>query len=258
MRLTSAARELMRDLPRHHRDWLAHAPRLTRRLRTPPATRSAGPPRPAFTGTILSNEQVRAVTQWRNQHCPGTGITAVLTCATYRALASNGIEVDAHGYYAIFDLRQFLSDGSRFTCGNMVKGLHLTAELDDPSSIDEALRQANSSRRVIPAFVLGTPMRRRHSPATGGAQTSPLTLTFTVMPAFAGLSRVARVGTGDRRLYAFGTPTGPGGIAISMVRLREHMQVMASFDESTVSLTNVKSTLAALTDPCALLGSPPQ
>lgn len=77
-------------------------------------------------------------------------------------------------------------------------------------------------------------------------------LTFTVMPAFGGLARLPSAGEA-RRLYAFGTPASPGGIVVSAVRLREHMQVVASFDETTVPMEAVQRALASLTDPRSVL-----
>lgn len=255
MQLSFAVRELVRDLPRQYRDWLAHTPSLVRRRRNPPPVRPAGPPQPAFTSMVLPNETVRALTRWRNRNSPGTGIAALLTTATYRALVANGVEIDGHGYYAIFDLRQFLPSTPHLRCGNLAKSLFLDAELDDPRSVDEALRRANESRRVVPAIALGSAMRRRQTPESTATETrNPLTLTFTVMPGFPVLTDRPPVPGPERRLYAFGTPTAPGGIVISAIRLRERMQITASFDESTVPLSKVRGTLESLADPCGLLG----
>lgn len=261
MRRSLAVRELLRGLPQHRDDWLRHVRRHLRRgsAGAAPAVRpvTIGPSRPAFTGTVITNEQLREISRWRNHNAPGTSIAAVLTTATYRALTAEGLGIDGHGYYCLFDMRQFLP-GSAPMCGNMAKSLHLTAELNDPRSVSDALRAAGESRRVVPAIALGSAMRQRRPPSAAGTDPrTPLTLTFTVMPGFIAMPKLVPVAGSDRRMYAFGTPASPGGIVVSALRLREHMQVTASFDESTIPAETVRRALESLADIRSVLEARP-
>lgn len=254
--LSLAVREFARGLPRHRRDWFAHIANPLRRRpgRNPaPAAQPAGPSRPAFAGAVVTNEQLRGLLQWRNREAPKASIAAVLTSATYRALAGQGLDVDPGGYYAILDLRQFLPDDSPPSYGNGAKSLHVTADLTDPQSISTALKQANEERRVLPAIALRSPMRRRTLSPTPARRGGQLALTFTFQPTSAELPRVPAAGDLPRSLYGFGTPASPGGVAVFAVRLRQHLQLTASFDESTVPMETVRLALATLTDPRSIL-----
>ncbi len=259
--LSLAVRELARSLPRHGQDWFAHTgnPLRRRPSRSPaPAPRPVGPSRPAFASAMVTNERLRGLLQWRNREAPKASIAAVLTSATYRALAGQGLDVDRRGYYAILDLRQFLPDGSAPRYGNGAKSLHIAADLDDPQAISTALKQANEARRVLPAVVLRSPMRLRQPVSTARAQRGErLALTFTFQTTAGELPRLPTAGDLPRRIYGFGTPASPGGVAVFAVRLREHLQLTASFDQATVPMEAVRLALASLTDPRSVLeGSP--
>lgn len=256
------ARELVRGLRRHRQDWLAHVPNPLRRRAGaggPAAPRPVSPGRPAFTSVIVTNEQLRGLLRWRNREASKASIAAVLTCATYRALAGQGIVIDPQGYYAILDIRPYLPVGSAERFGNGAKSLRLTADLDDPMAISTALKEAADNRRVVPAVALSSPMRRRPpagSPPAQGA--GRLALTFTFQPTSAEMPRLPALVGQPRSLYGFGTPASAGGVAVFAVRLREHMQITASFDESTVSMESVRKALASLTDPRSVLDAPLQ
>lgn len=253
-------RELLRGLPRYGRDWLAHVPNPLRRRSAgnpAPAPRPVGPSRPAFATTVVSNDQVRRLLQWRNREASKASIAAVLTCATYRALAAQGLDIDPHGYYAILDVRPHLPKGPSPRYGNGAKSLRLTADLDDPLAISAALTEASEARRVIPAIALSSPMRRRQAASSPHVRSrGRLALTFTFQPTSAEMSRLPAVPGQPRSVYGFGTPASAGGVTVFAVRLREHMQITASFDESTVSMEAVRKALAALTDPRSVLDVP--
>lgn len=261
MEQSLAVRELLRGLPRHRQDWFAHVPNpLRRRSASRPqiASRPAGPPRPAFAASVVTNEHLRALLQWRNRETPEAGIAAVLTSATYLALVGQGLDLDGGGYYAILDLRQCLPGDQATRYGNGAKSLFLTAELDDPQSISTALQRANDARRVVPAVAIRSPMRQRQPAAHGQAQRGGrLTLTFTFQSTLLAVPRLPVAGDLPRRMYGFGTPASPGGLAVFAIRLREHLQFVASFDATIVPTEAVRRALASLTDPRLVLeGSP--
>lgn len=242
-------RALVRQLRPNHRQWIEHL----RNPASPPARGAAppaGPPRPAFAGSMLSNARLREVTRWRNANAPGVSVTSVLTAAVYRALTEQGLNIHGGGCYALIDIRAHLPRAGELPYGNLGKSIYLTADLNNPRSVDAALGDARNSGRALPAIVVAATKsllwRPVHAqPHPGGA---PLILTFNSLPVLPGMSDLPWHDSEDRRFYGFGLSTGPSGITVIALRLREHLQLTASFDESTAHAAAVRRGLEALTE----------
>jgi hypothetical protein len=184
-------------------------------------------------------------------------ITAVLASRVYTAFTAEGIAMAPSGFYSLFDIRSYLEVDSGGLWGNLAKALFLAADLTDPRSVDEAMREIIQSRRALPATVAGgvltalRPPRLHTEMAAAGAPV----LTFNSMPGLPGLESVPWIGTGVRRYFGVGYPTGPTGISVFAVRLRDRMEITASFDLGTVDPDAAARALRRLTaDPVALTG----
>jgi hypothetical protein len=248
-------RALIRGLRPHHRDW-AH---YLRSRSGPPVAEPVGPAAPAqpsFTGTTISNAGLRDITRWRNANARGVSLTCVLTCAMHRALCLHGVPMHGSGYYALIDMRTMLPDNGKPHWGNLCKSLYLAADLTDPYSVESALRKVRDTDRALPASVIGavtTAMTRPRPPAATQAPVAPVTLTFNSIPTLPGLSDLPWHDEVDRRFYGFGRSRGPGSISVSVLRLRGHMELTASFDEATVTAETMRSALEAVGNPETLL-----
>jgi hypothetical protein len=51
---------------------------------------------------------------------------------------------------------------------------------------------------------------------------------------------------GGRRFYGFGESVGPGSVTIFALRMRDHMEITASFDEGSASPDAVRAALDAI------------
>lgn len=242
-------RALFRQLRPNHRQWIEQL----RNPASPPAhggTSPAGPTRPAFAGSVLSNAGLRDVTRWRNANAPGVSLTSVLTVAVYRALVEQGLNIHGGGCYALIDIRAYVSTVGELSYGNLAKSLYLAADLNDPGSVAAALGDATKSGRAIPAIVVATAkgLFWRPAHAQGHPGGAPLTLTFNSMPVLPGMSDLPWHDSGGRRFYASGLSAGPGGMTVLALRLRDHLQLTASFDETTAPAAAVRRGLEALTE----------
>lgn len=240
-------RALVRQLRPKHRQWIEHL----RKPASPPAVGAAppaGPTRPAFAGSVLSNARLREVTRWRNAHAPGVSVTSVLTAAVYRALTSQGLNVHGGGCFALIDIRAHLPRAGELAYGNLAKSIYLTADLNNPGSVDAVLDDARNSGRAIPAIVVATAKSLLWRPAHGRPHPdgAPVILTFNSLPVLPGVSDLPWHDSGGRRFYGIGLSTGPGGITVVALRLREHLELTASFDETTAPAAAVRRGLEAL------------
>ena len=247
---------LVKGLRSHYRDWAGYV-----RARTgPPAFRETGdavPLRPAFAGMILGNDALRAITRWRNANARGVSLTCVLTSAVHQALRAHGIPMHDAGFYTLLDMRALLPESPDPRWGNLAKSLYLSADVADPRSVEASLREARDTQRTLPATVVGavtSALNRAQPNATHQRPVSPVLLTFNSVPTLPGLSELPWLSEQGRRFYGFGPSLGLGDISVSTIRLREYMEVTASFDETTVSTETMRRALAALADPAALLG----
>jgi hypothetical protein len=154
----------------------------------------------------------------------------------------------------LVDFRALLPARSAQRWGNLSKSLYLEADLADPASIESALRDARNTNRVLPATIGGvaTTVLSRARPEAQPAGT-PATLTFNSIPTLPGLSELPWRDPTDRRFYGFGLSPGPGSITVTAIRLRDHMELVASFDEATAPTATVHSALGALEAPADLL-----
>ncbi|MET1071506.1 MAG: hypothetical protein ABWY11_02545, partial [Umezawaea sp.] len=238
----------------HHREWA----RYLRHRSGPPVASPVGPaatPRPSFTSATLSNDALRDITRWRNANARGVSLTCVLTTAVHNALTRGGVPMDDRGFYALIDMRTALPERSEPYWGNMSKSLYLTADPTDPHSVESALRTARKTHRAVPASLVGAVASAvtRHRPPTAlRPPAAPVTLTFNSIPTLPRLSDLPWHDQAGRRFYAFGPSLGPGGISVSAIRLRGHMELTASFDEATVTPETMRRSLESLsrvTDP---------
>jgi len=263
-------RALVRQLRPHYRQWLEQLrhpvgpPALDTPIPvgppavdTPTPTEPATPPRPTFAGSVLGGPALRELTRWRNANAPGVSLTSVLTSATYRALTEQGLNIHGGGCYTLVDIRSQLPKTDELPYGNLAKSLYLAADLTDPKAVAVALREAMDSARAIPAIVVATatsPLRgpARPQPHPPGA---PLMFTMNSMPTLPGLSDLPWADdAAGRRFYGVGMSAGPGGITVFALRMRDHMQLTASFDETTAAPDAVRRALEALADPASLMG----
>jgi hypothetical protein len=241
-------RALVRQLRPNHRQWMEHL----RNPAGPPALGAAppaGPTRPAFTGSVLSNARLRDVTRWRNAHAPGVSVTSVLTAAVYRALTKQGLNIHGGGCHALIDIRARLTNADGVPYGNLAKSLYLTADLNNPRSVHAALGDARNSARAIPAIIIDSAKSLLWRPAHGQPhpEGAPLMLTFNSVPVLPGMSDLPWHDSVGRRFYGVGLSIGPSGITVVALRLRDHLQLTASFDETTAPATAVRRGLEALT-----------
>lgn len=252
---TEPARALLGGVREHYREWIDYARHPT----SPPAT-GAGPadgagPRPAFAGAELDNAAVREITRWRNANAPGVALSSVLTTATYRALRREGVNVHGGGYYALIDMRSYLPDVGAMRFGNLAKALYLAADLGDPRSISAALGAAQKTRRALPATVIGSAACVRSRPVQdGGAHPAdaPVMLTYNMVPTLPGLTDLPWAEERMRRFFGFGVSKGAGGVTAFALRMRDHLQLSASFDESTAPVAAVQRALESISGADAL------
>jgi hypothetical protein len=252
-RTLDPVRALARGVRAHGREWLAHV----RHPATPPPAAApllappAATPAPAFAGTVLDKAALREITQWRNAHARGVSLTGVLTAMGYRALTAAGIAVYDGGFYALIDIRSQLPEAGAPRFGNLAKSLFLTAPLGDPAAVSGALASAMDTQRAVPAIVVASATSvRPHAPSDAPA--APLMLTFNSLPTLPGLADLPWTGTG-KRFYGFGESVDAGGLTIFALRMRDHMQITASFDERSADPAAVRAALAALARPADLL-----
>jgi hypothetical protein len=238
----------------HHRDWA----KFLRHRSGPPTTTPVGPvatPRPSFTGTTLSNAALHDITRWRNANARGVSLTCVLTSAVHNALTRGGVPMDDRGFYALIDMRTALPERAEPYWGNMSKSVYLAADPSDPRSVECALRAARTTNRALPASVVGavaSVVARQRPLAIAQSPVVPVSLTFNSIPILPRLSDLPWRNVVNQRFYAFGSSRGPGGISVSAIRLRGHMELTASFDEATVDEETLRHALESLSDVTSL------
>lgn len=255
-RTVEPVRALATGLRRHGRDWWQH-------LRNPAAPPPGAPhtpgsmqgrARPAFVGAVLDQAALREITRWRNAHAKGVSLTSVLTTAAFQALTAHGIAMHDRGFYALIDIRAGLPDAGMLY-GNLAKSLYLAADLREPSSVAAALTAATQTQRAVPAIVVAsaTSLLARKTQASG--QPAPSMLTFNSLPSLPGVADLPWSSAEGRRFYGFGESVGPGSITVFALRMRDHMQLTASFDESSAAPEAVRAALDAIARGEALRGA---
>lgn len=259
-----ALRILRSETSAHWREWarLAMPGRGTTDGAVPagPVSRPPRPiadaPDPRAAEAVLTNAQVSALTKWRNQNCRGVSITAVLTSAVYRALVEHGVPMDGDGFYSLFDLRRYLPAEQQGMVGNLAKSVYLSADLTDPAAIAAAMDAVIDSARPVPGLVAGAAVTRIRPPQHDDVQTpGPISMSFSSMPTLPGLADLPWLRDTGRRYVGYGYPVGVRGISIFAIRLRDRMELTASFDGRVIDPAVARRALAELTDVHRLLGA---
>jgi hypothetical protein len=117
--------------------------------------------------------------------------------------------------------------------------------------VSAALTAATSSRRAVPATVAGL---RAPAPPSDGVAT-PLTLTFNSLPTLPGVADLPWTAERGRRFYGFGESRDGAGVTIFALRMRDHMQLTASFDARSAEPAAVRAALADLAQPAEVLSA---
>jgi hypothetical protein len=71
-------------------------------------------------------------------------------------------------------------------------------------------------------------------------------LTFNSLPTLPGVADLPWSTTAGRRFFGFGESVGPGSVTIFALRMRDHMEITASFDEGSASPDAVRAALDAI------------
>jgi len=203
----------------------------------------------AIVSVVLSNADLRLLSQWRNARAKGASITAVMASLMVRSLEEAGVAVDTSGFFTLVDLRRYLADQpvGRFLGGNLAKAVRLICDLRDPFAVDAALSDVVASGRTLAATVFGAGLSLLTPPAGAGpALGAPLTLTYNSIPGLPGASGLPWVDGIPGRYVGAGFPVGGDGLSIVALRLREHMEMAASIAPGTVDPGLVRQLLAML------------
>jgi hypothetical protein len=215
---------------------------------------SAANPRSAE--AVLTNSQLSAIIKWRNQNCRGVNMTAVLASMIYRSLVEQGVPMDGTGLNTLVDMRRYLPADRQSIPGNLSQSVYLEADLSDPAQIAATLDAAIASARPVPGLVTGAVKARirpprRDEPAVDSP--GPITMSLSSMPALPGLAGLPWVTETGRRYVGYAYPAGMRGISIYVVRLRDRMELTASFDGRAIEPAVVRSALENVGDASRLL-----
>jgi hypothetical protein len=121
----------------------------------------------------------------------------------------------------------------------------------EPSAVARALASATESQRALPAIVAASATSLRPRPLSDAAIT-PLMLTFNSLPTLPGVADLPWIDTTARRFYGFGESSG-ASVTIFALRMRDHMQLTASFDERSADPATIRAGLAMMGRPAELL-----
>jgi hypothetical protein len=201
----------------------------------------------------IDNAALRGLTRWRNANARGVSPTAVYTSAVHLALREQGIPMAENGFYTLLDMRGLVRPDGQPVWGNLSKALYLTVDVADPRAVHEALEAARTTQRALPAALLGTLSSALALPRPPAAQApvSPVRLTFNSMPTLPGLAELPWL-TDTHRFFGFGPSLGPGDISVFAIRLRDHLELIDSFDEATAPATAVRAAVVAMAESPAL------
>lgn len=253
----------------HGREWWSMARRRIAGLRgggstAEPAdpTPGASPTRPARSeaGTAdrtavvsvrWTTADLQQISRWRTSNAKGMSITSVLTAATQRALVEAGLPMAADGFHSLVDLRRYLPDSKQsFLAGNLAKSVRIDADPTDLRAIGEASRTMVESARPVLSTVLGAMAgavtRRMPSGVAPASADGPVAMTFNSMPALPGLSELPWLPGQARQYVGVGYPAGPRSITVFAMRMREHMQVTAAFQETLIDPELVRRILVGI------------
>lgn len=226
----------------------------------PPASsvRVAGAPDPRCADAVLTTTQISAISAWRNTNARGVSTTAVLASVIYRSLVEQGIPVRGTGMTTLLDLRRYLPVDRQSIYGNLAQNVYLDAALSDPAAIASALDDAIASARPVPGLVADAAMTRLRPPRPDACETlGPINLSLSVMPGLPGLAGLPWLRERGRRYVGFAYPSGLRGLAIFAVRLRDRLELTASYDGRAIETAAVRSALENVGDAGRLLAASP-
>ena len=107
------------------------------------------------------------------------------------------------------------------------------------------------SRRAVPATVAGL---RPQAPPSDVVAT-PLVLTFNSLPTLPGVAELPWTVERGRRFYGFGESHDGAGVTLFALRMRDHMQLTASFAARSAEPAAVRAALADLAQPAEVLSA---
>ena len=256
--LRDAAKMLLKEFRPHWRDWRDYMRSGDGLPATPaPDTTSlpqAAAPDTEAVATLVSAEQFAALKAWRKAHCPDTSMTALMTSATYLALAEQGIPISRDGYYTLVDTRRHLPKDQALRPGNLAKSAYVAADLGDPGSVAASMKKLVDSARAVPALVSGAlSAGRRNRVKSAESGGGPITMTFNSMMRNPGIERIPWISPASGRYVGMSYPVGPTGMSIFASGIQDRVEFAASFDANTIDPRSVQAALDRLHDMPSLL-----
>ena len=113
-------------------------------------------------------------------------------------------------------------------------------------------------RRAVDEVRDGVPVRvaglRPQAPPSDVVAT-PLVLTFNSLPTLPGVAELPWTVERGRRFYGFGESHDGAGVTLFALRMRDHMQLTASFDARSAEPAAVRAALADLAQPAEVLSA---
>jgi hypothetical protein len=207
---------------------------------------------------VVDNAAMRGLTNWRNRHWPGTATSSLITAAVYRALVHAGIDVDGSGYYGLIDLRRYLRPADRARPGNLAKSLFVPADPGDPRAVEATFRAMVDSGWALPSTLYGTALRLvvPGRPATS-AGPGPVSLSVSVMSHLPGVDAMPWTASVGRRYIGGALTTAGSSVNVFAIRLRSHMELVATSRTGSVPADRVAAAMRSLADPTQVLAQCP-
>lgn len=255
-----AARMCLTQARSHWRDWWHHL----RSAEAPPTPPSGAAPVGACSavpesdavGALISAADVEAFKEWRQAHRADVSLIALVTAATYRALADQGVPMNGDGFYTLIDLRRYLPKRDAMRPGNLAKSVYLSADLDEPADIAESLKYTVKTARAVPALFCGAiPTVRRKATSDSAVAGSPVTLIFNWLSNVYGIDLLPWTAPEKARFFQLSYPISANAISVTAIQVRGGIEVSASFDPRGVDRDAVTRALVQLRDMPALLGA---
>jgi hypothetical protein len=203
---------------------------------------------------VVDNGTMRGLTSWRNRHAPGTATSSLITAAVYRALVHAGVDVDGSGYYGLIDLRRYLRPEDRARPGNLAKSLFVPAHPGDPRMVEATFRAMVDSGWALPSTLYGTALRLVVPGRPGtGAGPGPVSLSVSVMSHLPGVDTMPWTTSVGRRYIGGALTTDGPSINVFAIRLRSHLELVATSRTGWVPADQVAAAMRSLSDPAQVL-----
>ena len=208
------------------------------------------------TGVQIDKATFAAFLAWRKATCPNISVTALMTAATYLALAAEGLPIDPSGFNTLLDLRRYLPKDQAMRPANLAVGTFIKADIGDPGDVAASLTQAVESARAVPEALAGTVfagvLRRAPAPASASER---VTITFNSMPRNPGTETIPWLDKNDIRYTGMTYPGRPDAISVFALGIEGRMEFSASFNPNVLDRAAVHQALTRLNDIPALLES---